>query len=100
MSAQLLDSATISDRMLTLPNWTTDGKALYMTEKFSDFVEAIAFVNQLVSPAEALGHHPDINISYNKVSITMTTHDAGGLTDLDFQLAQTISNLGRNDQRS
>ncbi|MGB7415820.1 MAG: 4a-hydroxytetrahydrobiopterin dehydratase [Thermosynechococcaceae cyanobacterium] len=96
MSAKLLDSAAISDRMLTLPDWTTDGKALHQTQRFSDFVEAIAFVNQLISPAEALGHHPDISISYNKVSITMTTHDAGGLTDLDFQLAQTISNLGRD----
>jgi 4a-hydroxytetrahydrobiopterin dehydratase len=93
MPAKLLDSATISERMAHLPTWTTDGKALYQTWTFSDFVAAIAFVNQLISPAEALGHHPDISISYNKVSVTLTTHDSGGLTDSDFQLAQTISSL-------
>ncbi len=88
-----LNQDTIAEKKAALPDWETDGKALYRKQTFKDFVEAIAFVNQLVSPAEALGHHPDISISYNKVSITMTTHDAGGLTELDFQLAQTISNL-------
>lgn len=88
-----LNQEAIKEKKATLPDWETDGKALYRTQKFKDFVEAIAFINQLVSPAEALGHHPDISVSYNKVSITMTTHDAGGLTELDFQLAQTISTL-------
>lgn len=88
-----LDKEAIAERAAALPTWETDGKALYQTKKFQDFVEAIAFVDKLVSPAESMGHHPDISISYNKVSITITTHDAGGLTELDFQLAQTISNL-------
>ncbi|PZD74411.1 Putative pterin-4-alpha-carbinolamine dehydratase [Acaryochloris thomasi RCC1774] len=88
-----LDKAAITEKTSTLPDWKTDGETLHQTKKFQDFVEAIAFVNKLVSPAEAIGHHPDISISYNKVSITITTHDAGGLTELDFQLAQTISNL-------
>jgi 4a-hydroxytetrahydrobiopterin dehydratase len=92
MSARL-DKVAITEKIAALPDWETDGKALHRTKTFKDFVEAIAFVNQLVSPAEALGHHPDISISYNKVKITLTTHDAGGLTELDFQLAQTISNL-------
>ena len=52
-----------------------------------------AFVNALVDPAEALGHHPDIVITYNRVALTLTTHDAGGLTELDFQLAEAISQL-------
>jgi 4a-hydroxytetrahydrobiopterin dehydratase len=51
------------------------------------------FVNKLVEPAEAAGHHPDIAISYNKVTISLTTHDAGGLTEKDFAMAKQISSL-------
>ncbi len=93
MSPTRLDAATIQEKVKTLPGWTTDGQALHTTRKFKDFIEAIAFVNRLVEPAEAAGHHPDIAISYNTVTITLTTHDAGGLTELDFQMAQTISGL-------
>lgn len=93
MAAQRLDEATLSERFSTLQGWERQEQTLHQTRTFKDFVAAIAFVNKLVSPAEALGHHPDISISYNKVSITLTTHDAGGLTALDFQLAQTISEL-------
>ncbi|WP_442786348.1 4a-hydroxytetrahydrobiopterin dehydratase [Leptothoe sp. PORK10 BA2] len=81
-------------RMRPLSDWTTDGTRLYHTRTFEGFVDAIAFVNSLVEPAEQLGHHPDITVSYNQVSITLTTHDAQGLTDLDFQLARQISQLG------
>jgi 4a-hydroxytetrahydrobiopterin dehydratase len=51
------------------------------------------FVNSLVEPAEQMGHHPDLSISYNRVVITLTTHDAGGLTQKDFDLAKQISQL-------
>lgn len=80
-------------RMQNLPDWTTDGESLFYTRTFTDFVEAIDFVNSLVAPAEQLSHHPDITINYNQVSLELTTHDAGGLTDLDFQLATKISQL-------
>ena len=50
-------------------------------------------MNKLVAPSEAAGHHPDIEISYNKVTVNLTTHDAGGLTEKDFALAQEISKL-------
>ncbi|ESA36811.1 pterin-4-alpha-carbinolamine dehydratase [Leptolyngbya sp. Heron Island J] len=80
-------------RMLNLPNWTTDGNTLFYTRTFEDFVEAINFINSLVEPAEQLNHHPDIRIQYNRVFLELTTHDAQGLTDLDFQLAQKISQL-------
>jgi 4a-hydroxytetrahydrobiopterin dehydratase len=70
-----------------------EGQQLERTWIFKDFVEAIAFVNKLVEPAETAGHHPDIAISYNKVSVSLTTHDAGGLTEKDFQLALVISQL-------
>ncbi|MEM6716070.1 MAG: 4a-hydroxytetrahydrobiopterin dehydratase [Cyanobacteria bacterium P01_C01_bin.147] len=89
-----LSHLEVQQRVETLPSgWTTDGKTLFFERTFEDFVEAIAFVNQLVAPAEALGHHPDITVNYNRVSLSLTTHDAGGLTELDFQLAEQISAL-------
>jgi 4a-hydroxytetrahydrobiopterin dehydratase len=91
--AQLLSDEEIQERANQLEGWTLEGKELRITQKFKDFVEAIAFVNKLVEPAEAANHHPDLEISYNKVKITLTTHDAGGLTSKDFDLAQVISKL-------
>jgi 4a-hydroxytetrahydrobiopterin dehydratase len=71
-----------------------EGQQLKLVKTFKDFIAAIDFVNQLVEPAEAAGHHPDLEISYNKVTICLTTHDAGGLTEKDFEMAKVISNLG------
>ena len=70
-----------------------EGIQLRGISTFIDFVEAIAFVNKLVEPSEAAEHHPDIEISYNKVTVNLTTHDAGGLTEKDFVLAEKISAL-------
>jgi 4a-hydroxytetrahydrobiopterin dehydratase len=92
--ASLLTDAEIQERANQLEGWTVEGKELRITRKFKNFVEAIAFVNQIVEPAEAAGHHPDLEISYNKVTVSLTTHDAGGLTSKDFDLAQVISKLG------
>lgn len=91
--AELLSGAEIEKRASQLEGWTVEEKKLQATRKFKDFIEAIAFVNKLVEPAEVAGHHPDLEISYNKVTISLTTHDAGGLTSKDFDLAQVISNL-------
>lgn len=91
--AELLSESEIQERAGQLSEWTVEGKELQRTWRFKDFVEAIAFVNKLVEPAEAAGHHPDIAISYNKVSVSLTTHDAGGLTERDFELAKVISQL-------
>lgn len=89
-----LSNLEVQQRVATLPpEWTTDGTTLFFERPFEDFVAAIAFVNQIVDPAEALGHHPDITINYNRVALALTTHDAGGLTELDFQLAEQISAL-------
>lgn len=91
--AELLTDVEIQERAKQLEGWTVVGKELRLTRKFKDFVEAIAFVNKIVEPAEAAGHHPDLEISYNQVKVTLTTHDAGGLTSKDFDLAQVISNI-------
>ncbi|MGB5962539.1 MAG: 4a-hydroxytetrahydrobiopterin dehydratase [Coleofasciculaceae cyanobacterium] len=91
--AQLLTDAEIQEQAKLLAGWTVEGKELQRTFKFKDFVEAIAFINKIVEPAETAGHHPDLAISYNKVKVTLTTHDAGGLTSNDFELAQVVSKL-------
>ncbi|MFN6560433.1 MAG: 4a-hydroxytetrahydrobiopterin dehydratase [Nostoc sp. ChiSLP01] len=91
--AQLLTEAEIQERAKALSGWAVEGAKLETTRKFQDFIQAIEFVNKLVEPAESAGHHPDIEISYNKVKIILTTHDAGGLTQNDFDLAGVISQI-------
>ncbi|HEY9623331.1 MAG TPA: 4a-hydroxytetrahydrobiopterin dehydratase [Crinalium sp.] len=90
---QLLDNSEIQARLEKLSGWTLQGQTIQSVRTFKDFIEAIAFVNRLVDPAETAGHHPDLTISYNKVTIALTTHDAGGLTEKDFALAETISKI-------
>jgi 4a-hydroxytetrahydrobiopterin dehydratase len=92
-NSMLLSETEINNKLETLSGWTTDGKEISRIFEFKDFVAAINFVNQLVEPAESAGHHPDLAISYNKVTVSLTTHDAGGLTTQDFALAEEISNL-------
>jgi 4a-hydroxytetrahydrobiopterin dehydratase len=89
--ATSLTADAVQAKLSQLPDWNLSGKTITCTRTFKDFITAVAFVNRLVDPAEAAGHHPDLSISYNKVVIALTTHDAGGLTDKDFALAQTIS---------
>lgn len=90
-----LTQTQVKEKLQALPDWTTDGETISRTFKFKDFIGSIDFVNKLVEPAEAAGHHPDITISYNKVIIDLTTHDAGGITQKDFDLAQIISQLAQ-----
>lgn len=94
-NSMVLNQTQVEEKLQTLADWTTDGETISRTFKFKDFVSAIDFVNKLVAPAEKAGHHPDISISYNKVTINLTTHDAGGITQKDFDLAQTISQLAQ-----
>lgn len=88
-----LSPAQIQAQLAQLPAWTLKNNRIERIFTFNDFLGSIAFVNQLVGPAEAAGHHPDLCISWNKVTVSLTTHDAGGLTQLDFDLAGQFSNL-------
>jgi 4a-hydroxytetrahydrobiopterin dehydratase len=88
-----LSEQEISQRLQGLPHWTREGKTIKYTHEFKNFVQAVSFVNCLISPSEKAGHHPDIAIAYNRVTISLTTHDAGGVTKQDFDLAETISKL-------
>lgn len=78
------------------PEWSEAGGSIQRTFQFDDFVQAIAFVNKVADAAEAAMHHPDILVRYNKVTLTLTTHDAGGITDNDFALAQRADDASQN----
>ena len=71
----------------TLPAWKIQAGELVRIFKFEDFPAAIGFVNKVAALAETAGHHPDIDIRYNRVRLALVTHDAGGLTGKDFDLA-------------
>ena len=88
-----LTQSEIEEEIQSVPQWQQAGQTIIRTFKFKNFVEAIAFIEQLVEPAEAAAHHPDLAISYNKVTVSLTSHDAGGLTEKDFALARTISQI-------
>jgi 4a-hydroxytetrahydrobiopterin dehydratase len=87
---QRLDDDRISARLAELPGWERDGDEIVKTFELPTFPEAITFVTRIADRAEAANHHPDIDIRWRKVRVALTTHDAGGLSDLDFDLASQI----------
>ena len=82
-----LTQEQIDDRLNGVPEWSVNGDSLQRTYRFDDFREAMVFVHRVADLAEDHQHHPDILIRYNKVTLTLTTHDASGLTEKDFSLA-------------
>jgi 4a-hydroxytetrahydrobiopterin dehydratase len=74
-------------RLASLPGWKIEAGELVKTFQFKDFVASLHFVNGVGEAAERAGHHPDIDIRYNRVRLALVTHDAGGLTQKDFDLA-------------
>jgi 4a-hydroxytetrahydrobiopterin dehydratase len=72
------------------PGWERDGDAIRRTWRFADFKAAMIFVNGVAALAEKANHHPDITVHYNEVTLRLWSHDAGGLTVRDFDLARTI----------
>jgi 4a-hydroxytetrahydrobiopterin dehydratase len=82
-----LSAQQVSALLASVPEWKIEGGELVRLYKFQDFVTALAFVNRVGKLAEAAGHHPDIDIRYNRVRLALVTHDAGGLTKKDFDLA-------------
>ncbi|MFZ0631298.1 MAG: 4a-hydroxytetrahydrobiopterin dehydratase [Acidobacteriaceae bacterium] len=90
----LLDDRTVRQKLTSMPLWSLEGGELVRHCAFENFVEAMQFVNSVAELAEGAGHHPDIDIRYNKVRLALVSHDAGGLTDRDFDLAAAIDGLG------
>jgi 4a-hydroxytetrahydrobiopterin dehydratase len=90
---ELLSDADISERLGGLDGWEREGEKIAKTFECGDFVGSVEFVRRLVEPAEDMGHHPDLSISWDKVEVSITTHAAGGLTENDFELAQRVDAL-------
>jgi 4a-hydroxytetrahydrobiopterin dehydratase len=89
----LLSDAEAQERLSSLPGWKRNGEAIEKSFKRGDFVGSVEFVASLVEPAEAMNHHPDLSISWDTVTVTLSTHSEGGLTANDFELAEKIDAL-------
>ena len=89
----MLSNQETESRLKDLPGWQVESGELVRTCQFADFLAALRFVNQVGELAEQAGHHPDIDIRYNRVRLALITHDAGGLTEKDFVLARRVGQL-------
>jgi 4a-hydroxytetrahydrobiopterin dehydratase len=92
----VLPDNEIESRLSELEGWRRDGAAIVKEFELEDFVGSVEFVNKLVEPAEEMGHHPDLSLSWDKVQVSLSTHSAGGLTENDFELAKRIDRLASN----
>lgn len=88
-----LSDQEIAVRLHALPHWQVEAGELVRVFQFADFRAALSFVNRVGELAEQAGHHPDIDIRYNRVRLSLLTHDAGGLTEKDFDLAARADKL-------
>jgi 4a-hydroxytetrahydrobiopterin dehydratase len=88
-----LSDAEIQKALTTVPEWSEVSEAIQRTFQLPDFVRSMKFVGQVAEIAEAMNHHPDILIRYNKVTLTLATHDAGGITGKDFEQARKIDGV-------
>jgi 4a-hydroxytetrahydrobiopterin dehydratase len=86
----LVSETEIRERLTRLPRWERRGNEIRRTWTFADFESSMAFVNKVAALARAADHHPDIDIRYSRVTLALSTHDAGGLTRRDFDLAEAI----------
>jgi 4a-hydroxytetrahydrobiopterin dehydratase len=91
--ADLLDDDAIDERLDGLEGWSREGDAIAKEFKTADFVGSVKLVGAIVEPAEEMNHHPDIEISWDTVKVSITNHSAGGLTEADFELAGRIDAL-------
>ena len=89
----LLSDDEVTAGLERIEGWERAGDAIRRTFKLHDFVGAIEFVNRLVEPAEAMNHHPDLEVSWNTVTVSLSTHSQGGITERDLELAERIQAL-------
>jgi 4a-hydroxytetrahydrobiopterin dehydratase len=90
---QKLAEGEIEFALSPLKGWSRSGSAITKTFAFAKFLDGIAWVDKVALAAEKLDHHPDLDIRYNKITATLATHSAGGLTKLDFELAKEMDAL-------
>lgn len=89
----LLSKQEIESKLAQLDGWELSGEAIAKSFSCGDFVGSVKFVESLVEPAEEMGHHPDLEISWDTVTVTISTHSEGGLTAADFELAGKVDSL-------
>jgi 4a-hydroxytetrahydrobiopterin dehydratase len=93
-----LDDTAVEEGLQRLPGWERRGNEIVKTFTREDFAHAMVFVNEVAGAAEAARHHPDIDIRWNKVTLALSSHAEGGLTDSDFQLAARIQEFDQPTQ--
>jgi 4a-hydroxytetrahydrobiopterin dehydratase len=89
-----LSDEEIDERLSGLDGWERHGEAIRKQFRLDDFKGSVDFVNRLTPEAEDMNHHPDLEISWNTVTVSISTHSEGGLTGNDFELARRIDGLG------
>ncbi len=88
-----LTDERLAEGLVSLPEWSQNGDSIQRTFSFDDFIKAMGFVNAVAEKAESVQHHPDILVRYNKVTLTLSTHDAGGLSERDLSFASDCDRL-------
>lgn len=91
--SDLIEEAEVEKLLKKIPEWDFEDKKIFRVLEFDEFMDGIDFVDGVAEIAEEAGHHPEILINWTMVTLTLTTHDQGGLTDLDFDLAKKIDTL-------
>ncbi|HEY6272074.1 MAG TPA: 4a-hydroxytetrahydrobiopterin dehydratase [Terriglobales bacterium] len=89
----VLSDAEVQGALVGLPGWQRQGIAIGRVFQFPDFRAAMQFVNQVAAAAEQASHHPDIDIRYNKVTMSLVSHDSGGITQSDVRMAERINHI-------
>lgn len=92
--AELLSDIAIQRELGNLTGWSRRGDVLTRTYQFRNFLDSISFVNRVAELAEKANHHPDIDIRYSKVTLSLSSHDAGGITQKDIDLAKAVDAAG------
>lgn len=85
--------AQIEEALEALPGWSQEGEAIVKTFEFADFTAAIAFIQRAAGPIDEMDHHPEWTNVYNRVDVRLSSHDVGGVTDRDVQLARVLERL-------
>jgi 4a-hydroxytetrahydrobiopterin dehydratase len=88
-----LDDATIEKKLSELPEWKREGQAIVRKHKAKSVRQAVAIIQRIADVAEGANHHPDLTWTWRFLTISFTTHDAGGLTDRDFHLAHVVEDV-------
>jgi 4a-hydroxytetrahydrobiopterin dehydratase len=95
MANEALTPNEVLARLDKLPGWRLDSGKIVREWQFKDFIAAMKFVNQVAAAAEAFQHHPDIDIRYNRVLLALVTHDAGGITEKDCEMAGKLNQISQ-----